>query len=400
MSPAAAQERRWFPTVFVHSLLIQGLAAALRPALAYAMIAAGAPVWMLGVLGASFAVPALLLALPVGRFIDVFGERRAAVVGALLVTAGAGVALIGAQSQTTVLLLVASLLVGSGHMPSIAVGQTQVAHRASPDRLDTVFGIYSFSASCGQLLGPLLLALPGGADAMPPLVLVLGCCLGLAVCLLSAACVLTSSRHDAAPPAAGGMLRQAGGLVRRPGVLRALLVGSASVAVLDIVQVYWPALGVERGYDVVLVSAMLSLRAIASMASRLALGRIVGRFGRTAVLVAATMVAGAALSATAIPMPPVLVVVAAIVFGFSLGVCQPLSMAWLAAITPSHNRGLSVTLRLGMNRVGQTVVPAVLGGAAAGAGVASVVVGAAVLLFVTALLIGRGSGEARDPGAP
>lgn len=385
-------EGRWFPTVLIHSLLIQGFTAAFRPALAYAMIAAGAPVWMLSALAASFAVPALVLALPAGRFVDVFGERRAAVLGALLVVAGVVAAILGAD-EPLLLLLLASLLVGAGHLPSIAAGQTQVAHRTSEQRLDVMYGYYSFSASCGQLLGPLLLTLPGGTRSLPPVMPVLGSCLGLALLLLVTAAMMMSSRHQAAPAVAGGALRQTGALVRRPGVLRALLVGAAAVAVLDIVQVYWPALGVERGYDVALVSAMLSLRAIASMASRLGLGLLVRRLGRVRLLRAAMLTAALALAATASALPVGAIAVAAVIFGFALGVCQPLSMSWLAALTPPHNRGLSVALRLGANRMGQTLVPVALGGVAAASGVWVVVLVSSGLLLVTTLLVRRDHGD-------
>lgn len=374
--------RRWFPVVFLHSLLVQGVTFAFRPALVYAMIAAEAPVWMLGVMAASFSTPALLLALPMGRFVDVRGERRGALVGSGLVLVGVLVALVGFHSPWWI--LAASVLAGAGHLPSMLVGQAQVAHLAPASRMDTVFGHYSLAASFGQLLGPFLLNLPGGEAAMPPLRAVFLACVGVAVALVVTSALFVHRPQRGSVEEKVGLLREAGGLLRTRGVLLALVVGAVPVAVLDLYQVYWPAMGVERGYDVMFVSAMLSVRALFSMISRFFMGRLVRWQGRLRVLATSMVLAGCALGAAVAPVPLSVVVASTVVFGFGLGLCQPLGMAILVVLTPDHNRGVSVSLRLAMNRVGQIVTPLALGGLAGALGSAGVLGASAVLLAVSA----------------
>jgi MFS family permease len=377
--------RRWFPIVFAHSLLTHGFTVAFRPALAYALIAADAPVWMLNVVAASFALPALVLALPVGRFVDVFGERIVAILSAVLLLSGTLVALFGYHSPG--LLLIACLLAGAGHLPSVLVDQSQVANFTPAKRLDAMYGYYGLSASIGQLLGPLLLALPGGTDSLPPLGPVFLACTLIATALAVTA-FLTISSHsrggEDVSSADGGTIHQVASLLRTPGVTRSLLVGAVPVAVLDISHVYWPALGVERGYDVVFVSMLLSLRAVASMGSRLFLGRFVDRWGRPPVLVTSLLGTGIAALMMAVPLPLWLIVVGAVAFGFALGVAQPLSMSWLASLTPSHNRGVSVSLRLGVNRAAQIGTPLVLGGLVAVTGTWAVIAATGVMMIATA----------------
>lgn len=377
--------RRWFPVVFMHSLLTHGFTVAFRPALAYGLIVAEAPAWMLGVLAASFALPALVLALPAGRFVDLFGERVVAIVGAVLVLTGALLAVFGYHSAW--MLLVACLLAGAGHLPSVLVDQSQVANFTSATKLDAMYGYYGLSASFGQLLGPLLLALPGGTSSLPPLGPVFIGCTVIAVALTATAFFTTSSqsRGDGDSPASdGGALRQVGSLLRTPGVARSLLVGAVPVAVLDISLVYWPALGVERGYDVVFVSLLLSARAVASIGSRLFLGRMTARWGRPPMLVASLVGTGIAAVAMSVPLSLWLIVAAACLFGFALGVAQPLSMSWLASLTPSHNRGVSVSLRLAMNRAAQIVTPLTLGGLVAVSGTWAVIAATGVMMIATA----------------
>ena len=377
--------RRWFPVVFGHSLLTHAFTVAFRPALAYGLIAAEAPVWMLGVVAASFAVPALLLALPVGRSVDVFGERIVAILSAVLLLSGTLVALFGYHSP--LLLLVACLLAGVGHLPSVLVDQSQVANFTPVKRLDAMYGYYGLSASIGQLLGPLLLALPGGTASFPPLGSVFLASAVIAFALTVVAFFTNSSQNrdgQDSPLAEGGTSQQVASLLRTPGVTRSLLVGAVPVAVLDISLVYWPALGAERGYDVVFVSMLLSLRAVASMGSRFFLGRFVQRWGRSSVLVTSLVGTGLATLLIAVPLPLWLITIGAAVFGFALGVAQPLSMSWLASLTPSHNRGISVSLRLAMNRAAQIVTPLGLGGLVAVSGTWAVIAATGVMMIATA----------------
>lgn len=377
--------RGWVIAVTVHALAVQTFAAAFRPALAYALIQADAGPWMLGVLAASFAVPALILSLPAGRFADLFGERLSAIVGALIILAGAVLAL--AATHSVPIILLASLVVGCGHMPSVVAEQALVANRSPDDRLDAMFGIYTLGASGGQLLGPLLLAIPGANPAVPPLDLVFACCVVVGVVLLVASLLMPRTPRSRSTAPEPGVLRRAGMLLRLPGVLRALVVGSIAVSVMEVVQVYWPAMGTERGLDAALVSLMLAARALATMASRVGLGWSVRLIGRERLMIGSLLVAAAALAVTAFPLPGFALVAIASGFGFAIGVCQPLTMSWLASITPPGNRGTTMSLRLAGNRISQAVIPVTLALLTVSAGAAGVVVASAVTLAATSLLV-------------
>jgi MFS family permease len=47
--------------------------------------------------------------------------------------------------------------------------------------------------------------------------------------------------------------------------------------------------------------------------------------------------------------------------GFSTGIGQPVTMAWVTRISPKDVRGLAISIRLTSNRLGQVVIPAVAG---------------------------------------
>lgn len=364
--------------VLGHAVLIQTLTYAMRPTLSYAVLEAGASPALLGSISATFALPGLLLALPIGHALDRFGERTALVAGTLAV--GSAAALVVLEHSSIVLLIVATVLFGLGHLMSLIGQQAMLANTVARGRSDSVFGLYTFAASLGQTLGPFLLLLPGGTSTAPPIHLVFLACGLISIVMLALAAFAKSSpkQADTSQPK---MLRTAGVLLRIPGLPHSLVATSVVMASIDIFLVYLPALGHERGVAVGLISAMLVARSVASMLSRLFLGPLVRLVGRRRLLVTAVALSAASLVAFALPLAPAWLVVLSAVYGFVVGTCQPITMSIISDLAPPGTRGLAMSLRLGGNRIGQTVVPAVLGAAA-------VITGAGGVLAATGVLLG------------
>ena len=115
--------------------------------------------------------------------------------------------------------------------------------------------------------------------------------------------LLPRRHHDGERPAddsAVGVL----GLLGRPGVFRAILVSCVVLATVDITIVYLPAWGAERGMTAGFVGVLLSVRAGASMASRLFLGRLVGHLGRPRLMVVGLLVSAVSLGSFVLPLGP------------------------------------------------------------------------------------------------
>ena len=370
--------RRVFISVLLgHTVVLQIITFALRPSLAYALLDLNDTPALLGIVSASFAVPALLLALPAGRLVDQLGERTALVAGGIVLIASPAVMFLGPPSVASV--IASTFLLGCGHLLSVVGEQSVVANRTHGSRLDAAFGYYTFAASIGQAIGPLLLAIPGADPTSPPLQFIFSTCLVSAAILTLLACFLPSTHidHVGERPT---MLRSAGSLLKRPDVLRALTASSIALASVDITLVYWPALGQERGLSVAAISAMLFARSIATMTSRVLLAPLARLIGRRTLMVTSIGVSALALVAIAIPLPLWALILAAVVFGFSIGVCQPITMSWLAELATPGQRGMTMSLRLAGNRIGQSVIPAVVGSIAVATGVGGVLVGTAISL--------------------
>jgi MFS family permease len=160
-----------------------------------------------------------------------------------------------------------------------------------------------------------------------------------------------------------------------------LWVSFIAIAAVDILVIYLPALGEERGLSVGAVSALLTMRATASMVSRIGIGWMVARIGRLRLLFASVLTAGVAVATLPFATSLATAMISMFVAGFALGLCQPLTMAWVANETTAEARGTALSVRIAANRMGQVTVPAAAGLVAGFAGTAGVlwVVGGSVV---------------------
>ena len=369
----------------------------LRPTTTYRALELGVPAAWLGVLSASFAIAPLVLAVPSGQAVDQFGERRVMLVGGLvLCTAAAAFVLLGGGVPG---LMAGSVLLGIGHLCSVVGQQALVANATPPGRHDTAFGYYTFATSLGQALGPGVILLFGGTRTIPNTGAIFASAVALAVLVLGVAVLLRPSRGTSGGRTGaehGGMR----GLMRRPGLLRALTVSCVVLAAVDITLVYLPALGAERGIASGAVGVLLALRGAASMTSRLFLGRLSRRLGRRHLLVGSIAVSALGLAVAVVHMPLWALAAVMVAVGFGLGAGQPLTMSWLAESTPPGLRGRAMSLRLTGNRVGQVVVPSIAGLLAAGTGAGGVLALTAAGLAATAVAARRLNSNAPPPPIP
>ncbi|GAB3041382.1 MFS transporter [Parafrigoribacterium mesophilum] len=382
--------------VLGHAVLIQVITYAARPALSYAVLDAGGAPALLGIVSAAFAVPALLLALPAGHAVDRLGERPSLVFGSVAVIAAAGCAALA--GSVIWLIFLATVLLGIGHLLSVIGEQALLANNPGAGSADSLFGLYAFAAALGQTLGPLLLTLPGGTVSTPPLTLVFIVCAGIGAVMLAVSLFMKSTVRMRSGDRVG-MLRTAGVLLRIPGLAKALLASAIVLSSVDLFLAYIPALGHERGLTAVIVGTMLAVRSMFSMISRFFLGRMVRWLGRRALLVWSIAFSAIGVGAMALPLVGGWLIGMAALYGFAIGTCQPITMSWISELAPSGSRGLAMSLRLASNRLGQTVVPALLGGFAAATGAAGVLVITGATLAV-AVWPGAAVRDTEKPGDP
>lgn len=369
---------RWLLLVLLHSGLVQAGVYVVRPMMSYQAVNFGADFALVGLIGASFALAPLLLAIQIGRWVDKGFSGLATMLGPVVtLIATVGILMATALWQLALLLP----LLGVGHLLAMVGGQTLIAQFSKSNSYEKNFGLLTFYASAGHAIGPFV----GGYLAQTETSFVeIGPALWFAAALFVVAVLVTlplrhrlESARDDRPK--GKVLD----VLRVPGYKPAIFVAGATTAVLDVMLIYLPLFGTAIGLSVSEVGTLLAIRAIASMFVRFILGSLGARFGVRLLLVTGSAVTMLGSLAIAFSTQFFLLAVLLFLTGVAMGVGQPATMAWVSRISEQKNMGLAISVRLTSNRLGQVVIPA-LAGSLALFGLASVFyLLAALMLFAT-----------------
>ncbi len=333
----------------------------------YKSVDLGADPWLVGVVGATFALAPLIFAIQVGRWIDRGNAGRALFLGTLI-SLSATISLIFVEQVW--LLMLSMPILGIGHLLVMSGGQTLVGNRSEDRHYERNFGLLTFYASVGHALGPLLggvLADRGGLDVDVDAAFLLA----TGMFLIAALVVLPNverkadrKKFDQSTPK-GSPLK----VFAIPGFKSAILVSGSITAVIDVMLVFLPLLGRELGFSASQVGALLAIRAVSAMLVRIILGPMSKRLGMRWTLNLGSGITVVAAVLIAISTDFWLLAVLMFITGFSTGIGQPVTMAWVTRITPQEVRGLAIAIRLTSNRLGQVVIPSIAGVlAATGAG--------------------------------
>lgn len=375
------------PLLITHAVLLQSTVFLVRPTISYRALEIGVSAPWLGTLAACFTIAPLGLALLAGRLADRRGERVVLAAGSVFAVAGVGLLLLA--GGTLAGLVGGSVLLGCGHLFTMLGEQSLVA---SGGDLVRAFGQFALAQSLGQAAGPLVVAALGGSGTHPDTTRLFAAGLVAAVAMAAVTVALRPPHRSARSAEQQTGPKALRTLLRVPGLPVAVLSSLTVIATIDLLVVYLPVLGAERGLSASTVGMLLVARALASMVSRVLLPGGTRRFGRRGMLLVS--LAGSTAGVALLPAGhAVWVLLALVVFaGFALGVGQPLTMAWVADVAPPPLRGTALSLRLSGNRLGQTVLPAVAGLCAAGLGTAGVFWTLAASLGTTGVLTATARG--------
>ncbi|MEY3893951.1 MAG: hypothetical protein RIR78_729 [Actinomycetota bacterium] len=369
----------WARPLLVSSTLTQATIYVLRPMITYRAIELDASTFQIGIVAALYALFPVLLALQFGSLVGKIGEGKFLIAGTISM-ALTGLALVFANSVFT--LAIATAFAGISHLACMVGGQSMVALRAPRENYDKYFGYYTFSASLGHLVGPLIAALVAGSDGTLPKSTSNAFLLGFALCVIALIPVLKwrNEKPSVAAKSDTGTYSAAIALMKRPGILAAIYVSLAISSVADVLVVFLPLFGTENNFSPYAIGVILAIRAGTTMISRFFLGRLSARFSTYQLLMVSTSVSVIACAGMAFASTPITLGAIVFIAGFSLGIGQPLTMSLVSQKTAANERALAVSARLMGNRFGQFIVPGAAGALAASAGAGGVFIGLSVLL--------------------
>lgn len=384
----------WFVRTLVTSFLVVSALSAVRPMVAYRALEIGATPTQVGVIAASYAMFAIFLAVPIGRWVDRLGEPRFIVAGTLVIACtSATLTLIGSVPG----LILSHAILGIGQILTVVGLQSLLTSGSSAAGFDGRFGMFAVAASLGQIVGPAAGGFVGGlAGAGLDGVFAGASAIGFVAMLVGVSLWRwpppghrTQSDRKAETSVKGSAMRR---LLGRPGMPRGLFASLTVLASIDILFAYLPVYGEHYRIPVATVGLLLASRAAMSMTARLVMVPLIRLLGRRALLASSL-----AITATALAILPlagdrtVWLYVLMSISGIGLGLGQPMTMSWVAASAPITERATALSVRITGNRLGQFLLPSAVGVLAGAAGVAAIFVGLGVMLATSAAAVATAS---------
>ena len=365
------------------ALLEQIVTSMTRITTSYRAVELGLSVVWLGVITAAFAILPIVFAVKIGRFIDRGNDARTAWLGgAMLMVACTGFAL----SPSLVTLLLSTSCLGVAHLLLVISQQVLCTRQSAPGGMARMIGNYMVANAVGQGIGPSIVGWAGGSASIPPTHFLFW--IGLSVSVLTfLVCLLLRPSGPRVPRGEGKKPIPVSEIARIPGIRVIFFVSIVTVAAQDLIVVYLPLLGAERGMAVDAVGMLLAVRAVASMCSRFLFARLNELFGHARLMGFSTFAAAFAYIGLALPLPLPAMHVAIAAAGFSLGISVTVSIAGLLALASEEARGTANSLRMMGNRVGQFTIPFMASLIAAATGVAGIFLVIGVSLAASAAAV-------------
>ena len=362
----------------------------IRPTTSYRLLGLGYGPSIVGIVAAAFALIPLFVAIPLGRRADQRSGARLLLFGCAVETAGCTLLAV-ARSATTI--AAGSAVVGIGHLAVALGAQGVIAHESSDDQHDQHFALLTAGVSVGQLVGPLtggfILGHRSGAALLSATTHAM--LAGAAICVLATLLAAVGERDRGTAVAAdvASQHTRVASILGTRGVPAAIFASVAVLSATDVFTTYMPVLGEQRHIGPAVIGVLLALRAAASLASRIGIGRLVRRVGRTRLMTAAAVAAATAFAGMTLSGEVIVLAALALVVGAALGFAQPLSMTIVVQLVPPHARASALAVRLTGNRLGQVATPAAAGLVAGSAGASSVFWMTSGLLAVSGLAVAK-----------
>ena len=287
----------WAKRLLISSTFTQATMYVVRPFITYRAIEIDAGAMAIGLIGAIYALFPVLLALKFGSWVGKYGEGKFLVLGtgSLILSS---IALV--FSHDIYSLAAATAFAGLAHLALMVGGQTMVALRAPKSEYNRLFGYYTFSASVGHLIGPVLAGLLAGslANGMPK---DSGNAFLFAIALSTFALVPTFSWRNSAPTVTAAedqsnTLAAAKSMLARKEISLAIFISLAISTTGDLLVIFLPLLGTERNIEPAIIGSILSMRALGSMISRFSLGYVSKRVNDRKLLLTTTTIATISLA--------------------------------------------------------------------------------------------------------
>jgi MFS family permease len=315
----------------------------------------GASSFEVGLIGATFPIFPLLLAVYAGKASDRAGVRMPIIGGAI--TIAMGIALPLAWPGVMGLIMCAALI-GLGHIFFHVSIHNLIGAYGEGEARTRNFATFGLGASIAVFIGPAVTgfsidgwgygatyALLAAVAVLPALIL-----LGYPA-IVPAREARTQARHGSSME-----------LLASPGLRRTLIMSGVTLTGVELFSFYFPIYGRAVGLSASAIGMVMSSYAVAAFIVRMGMHRAARRMGELGVLTASLFMAGGTYFLLPLFSQAPLLALVAFLLGIGLGCAQPLTILLTYNHAPAGRSGEALGMRLTVNKLTQIAVPVIFGG--------------------------------------
>jgi len=360
----------------------------MRVVTSYRAVEIGLSAVGVGVVGVSYSILPMLFAVSIGRIVDRGNGFRVLLLAAVI-TAVACPGLAYAHSLP-VLILFSALLGIADFQFGVGLQVLCMENREASGAARAISNLM-LMIGLGQSVGPAIVGWVGGAAIVPPIQPLFLLAFLIALPMIPAVALL-GRNHGSAKPRTSFRHVPIKDILKLPGFYAVLAVSTASSTAQDMIVIYLPLIGAERGFAVSDVGLMMTIRAIAALAARflfpwLMLGR------ERQMMIVWLFVAAVSTAVLALPLPLAALHVAVGVSGFAVGLLVITGIARSLIIPKVEARGSASAFRISVMRMGQLVTVLIGSSVFPIIGAAGVFVVLASILGIVGVAIFQSGGE-------
>ncbi len=353
-----------FYVILIMNVIYAGILQGTKPIISLYANSQGSSAFIIGLLVSCYAFLPMLLAVTIGKWLDLRGARTMIIFGA----GGIFVALLMPVLYPSVITLFFTQLIAGFSQPFVHLSLQKTVGNL-PGNRDKLIASFALSGSLGGLIGPLLTGFTYehlgfraamGFSLVITLLALLSGLLIKSISWKSGASTIKNSNEIKESP--WKMLKQRD-------LLKALIISGLVLYSKDLYMAFFPIYANSIGLAAGTIGIILSFQAGMSMVVRFSQFHLVRKFGRGLVLTTTLIISG--VSYILVPSTANLIILAILtgLLGAGLGLGQPLSTVYTLDLTPPERHGRVLGVRITFNRATQFFAPFLLGGIGGIAGV-------------------------------
>jgi MFS family permease len=331
----------------------------------------GSSAFVIGLLGAMFAVLPMIFSMPAGKLADRYGSRAPL----LLCVVGSGLGLLVPWAFPGITaMFIAAALIGLS-LAMVVPLQNLMGLISTPETRARNFANFSLGMGLANLLGPLI----GGffVDLAGPATT----CLYLALLDVVAVVLLLVWGHRL--PHTRAETRPKGsvyGILKIANVRRAIATSSLINVGRDLYQFYFPVYAHSVGLSASLIGIVQATNFGAELTVRLFLARLLKKFKEEQLLAYSFFIGAASLVLMPFFDTVYVLIVLSFMLGIGMGCAQPIITMLMYSYSPQGRTGEALGLRMTFIHLTKLIGPVVFGAIGSAAGLAAMfVVNAAVM---------------------